>query len=279
MNTLKFLCLGSGSTGNCYCLGDSANAIIVDAGVRKNDVVARVNNVFHPRSLWGILVTHSHGDHFAYATAIAKGYDIPLYINVSTYNEIKAKSQMTDSVIETDPFEGVNVRTFTDCEHLTIGPFSIDTIPLPHDPGCSCTGFSITLDNHNIVIATDFSVITDALAKYIASADSLVVDCNYDEQLLVDSKYDEFLKRRVAQYGHISNRALANFFSTKQHNKLQNVFLAHLSDETNNPETALAVVEPSIPGVNLVALGRYARYNKPIILTNINPLSPDTVAS
>ena len=72
---LKFISLGSGSSGNCYYLQTDNDAMLIDAGVG----IRSVKNHLHKCGLSlsnvkRILVTHDHADHIRYAYTIVRRY-------------------------------------------------------------------------------------------------------------------------------------------------------------------------------------------------------------
>ena len=72
------------------------------------------------------------------------------------------------------------------------------------------------------------------LAK-IKSVQTLVVECNYDDELLdQDPRRPWALKQRIkGRHGHLSNRETLEFLKTVESPAWRNVFLAHLSKDCN----------------------------------------------
>ena len=77
---LKFFCLGSGSSGNCYFLFTDDFGILIDAGIG----IRNIKKYFRAYGLSldqinAVLVTHDHADHIKAIGNLAKDYDLPVY--------------------------------------------------------------------------------------------------------------------------------------------------------------------------------------------------------
>ena len=79
-NMLKFICLGSGSSGNCYCLFTENDGLMIDAGIgirllkrSFKEYGLSLSQIHH------ILVTHDHADHVKSVGAISLDYHLPVY--------------------------------------------------------------------------------------------------------------------------------------------------------------------------------------------------------
>lgn len=61
---MKLLSIASGSSGNCYYVGNDNTHLLVDAGIScKRVETALKDEGLKPSELNGILVTHEHIDH------------------------------------------------------------------------------------------------------------------------------------------------------------------------------------------------------------------------
>ena len=93
------------------------------------------------------------------------------------------------------------------------------------------------------MIASDIGQPTDTIARYVARARHLVLEANYDEDMLRHGRYPYFLKERVAgPGGHLSNREAADLLAAHRAPDLRHVWLCHLSRENNRPELAYETV-------------------------------------
>ena len=77
---LKFISIGSGSSGNCYYLQTANDAMLIDAGVgirtmkkHLHDYGLSIDSVNH------ILITHDHADHIKSVGVVSTEFGIPVY--------------------------------------------------------------------------------------------------------------------------------------------------------------------------------------------------------
>jgi phosphoribosyl 1,2-cyclic phosphodiesterase len=91
---------------------------------------------------------------------------------------------------------------------------------------------------------TDVGHVTETVRTYADKANHLVIEANYDEEMLKSGSYPSFLKERVSSpTGHMSNRNAAEFLATHLSPHLKNIWLCHLSRDNNHPELAYKTVE------------------------------------
>jgi phosphoribosyl 1,2-cyclic phosphodiesterase len=84
-------------------------------------------------------------------------------------------------------------------------------------------------------------------AEYICKANYLVLEANYDEEMLKMGPYPQYLKERIAgPNGHMSNRETADFLAENINESLKYIWLCHLSKDNNHPELAYKTVELSL---------------------------------
>ena len=90
-------------------------------------------------------------------------------------------------------------------------------------------------------------VVTDEMAAVIGMSDYLVIESNYDEDMLWTGVYPEYLKKRVSGgNGHLSNKLCAKAIVDNAGERLRRVWLCHLSEENNHPELARKTVEQEL---------------------------------
>jgi phosphoribosyl 1,2-cyclic phosphodiesterase len=88
-------------------------------------------------------------------------------------------------------------------------------------------------------LLTDLGHATAHLLAHLAHCDALLLECNHDSELLAQSTYPPFLKRRVGgMYGHLSNAAAGEIARSVAHGGLRQLVAAHLSQQNNRPELA-----------------------------------------
>jgi phosphoribosyl 1,2-cyclic phosphodiesterase len=73
--------------------------------------------------------------------------------------------------------------------------------------------------------------------EQVAGCGTLLLECNHDAQMLAQSAYPAFLKRRVGgAYGHLANLAAAEIARALQPSGLKQLVAAHLSENNNRPD-------------------------------------------
>ena len=108
-------------------------------------------------------------------------------------------------------------------------------------------GFSIEYEGQRFVVATDMGVITERAAHYMSRANHLMIECNYDKEMLLKGKYIQMLKDRVmSEQGHLDNTVAAQFVASNYHEDMQHVFLCHLSKDNNTEEIALNTMRQAL---------------------------------
>jgi hypothetical protein len=130
--------------------------------------------------------------------------------------------------------------------------------------GQAAPGYAIRLEGRLFVLMTDLGHVTDEAIELAREADSVVIESNYDMDMLLGGDYPQVLKDRISHgIGHLSNDACAQAIGTFLHPGLKNLFLCHLSGNNNTPELAYASARAALmaagvdPGtINLRVLKR-----------------------
>ncbi len=224
--------LASGSKGNSVYVSDGRTAILVDAGLSGIEIERRMKSRdLNPESLDAILVSHEHDDHIRGVGVLSRRYGLPVYISAKT---CEAASPQLKNLKKTVAFNcGASFKINT----LNIHPFSIS-----HD-AADPAGFTISLNQKKIGIATDLGIATAMVRHHLQACDLLILEANHDPEMLISGPYPWHLKQRVnGRTGHLSNRDSRILLEEIQHQQLQHVILAHLSETNNTPEKALAEI-------------------------------------
>ena len=234
---LSFLSLASGSSGNCYYLGTPEYGILIDAGIG----IRTIKKVLKDRSIdftkiVGVLVTHDHADHIKTVGYLGEKLYIPVYATELVHKGIERSRYVEETLV-------ASRRVIEKEEPFNIRDFRITAFPVPHDSSEN-VGYHIEYGNHKFTIATDVGHITETIAKYVCMANHLILEANYDEEMLRFGSYPPFLKERVASpTGHLSNQEAAEFLATHYTPMLKNIWLCHLSRDNNHPELAYKTVD------------------------------------
>jgi len=237
---LSFLSLASGSSGNCYYLGTPDYGILIDAGIGIRVIlkVLKDNNIDFNK-IMGVLVTHDHTDHIKTIGCLGEKYNLPIYATETVHKGIE-KSRYVEETLTTSR------RVINKEEPFMIRDMRITAFEVPHDSS-DCVGYLIECFGHRFVIATDCGHITPTVSRYIDMADLLVIECNYDEEMLRGGFYPQYLKDRISgPDGHLSNHSAAEYLAEHYHPELRYIWLCHLSRDNNHPELAYKTVTLSL---------------------------------
>ncbi len=243
---ILFFSLGSGSSGNCAYVGTHDCGFLIDAGVDIKCVLdgLKTNNI--PISaVKGICFTHDHGDHIRYAYGLLKkNQHIGLYCTPRVLNGVLRRHNVSRRI------KDFHRPIYKEIE-FNIGDFKLTAFDVSHD-GSDNMGFFIEYAGHRFAIATDLGSITPRVAHYMRQADYIMIESNYDKEMLVNGGYPEYLKARIiANNGHLDNTVAAQFIADCYTPQLKNVFLCHLSNDNNTPEIALREMRNALEGKGL----------------------------
>jgi phosphoribosyl 1,2-cyclic phosphodiesterase len=226
-----FCSLSSGSSGNCYYLGSETHGILIDAGISATSIRKFLKEMgISIHAIMGILVTHKHSDHVRGLEVLTRKYNIPIY----TTQKIRKSIISPKSNLSRDNLREIDLQ-----KEFHLAGLNIVAFPVHHDAP-ETIGFHVSYGNKKITIVTDLGHICETAAEYIKAANLLVIESNYDEQMLVNGQYPYFLKARVkSDHGHLGNHQTAAFLAENISDNLTHICLAHLSKNNNTPEIAL----------------------------------------
>lgn len=228
---LRFRNLGSGSSGNATIVearsAGSVTRLLVDCGLGIRQLEQRMAQAgLALTDIDAIFVTHEHSDHIGCSRALALRYRIPVWMSHGTHAGAR------------DPDFSDLLRIARDGAQISLGELSVTPFTVPHDAReplqLRCSDGDASLG-----ILTDLGHATDHLLAHLLGCQALLLECNHDPQMLQDSLYPPFLKKRVGgPHGHLSNARSAEIASALKHPGLSTVVAAHLSRENNRPALA-----------------------------------------
>lgn len=134
------------------------------------------------------------------------------------------------------------INNFEIGDHFEIKDLKIKSFKTPHDATNPC-GFLITKESKSIGIATDIGHMTSNILKELEPSDFILLEANYEPEILRFSSYPYTLKTRIAgPNGHLPNEEAGKTISYLLKNNLKSAMLGHLSKENNFPELAYKTV-------------------------------------
>jgi phosphoribosyl 1,2-cyclic phosphodiesterase len=232
---LNFYSLSSGSSGNCYYVGNEFHGILIDAGISATSIRKFLKSIdISMQTIMGVLITHNHTDHIKGLEVLARKNNLPAFTTEKIWRSILTpKMKISQDCIREIPLQ----RKF----HLA--GFDIEAFPVYHDAP-ETVGFHICAGDKKITIATDLGRICDTSAPYIKAANLLVIESNYDEEMLVNGIYPPYLKTRIqSDHGHLGNHQTSAFLAENLSDNISHICLAHLSKNNNTPEIALQTLK------------------------------------
>ena len=220
--------------GNCLFVESENTKLLIDAGVSLKKIEAGLETLgILPSDLDAILVTHEHSDHIQSLGNLSRKFNLPVYANQETLDSMPK---------QTDKIASENINKFKIKENFSINDFEICAFEIPHDAANPC-GFTISCNNDKISIATDIGHVTPNIIKHLEGSKFVLLESNYDNNVLKYSKYPFSLKQRIAgPNGHLSNESASKVINYLLHDNLQTAMLGHLSKESNFPELAYQTV-------------------------------------
>lgn len=261
---LQFCSLYSGSSGNSFLIKSDNSCILVDAGVSYKKISTALSNMdIDINTLDAILLTHEHIDHSQSLGTISFKHNIPVYANSETWSSL---GKQKDKIIDYNKKYFYLNQNF-EIKDLVISPFSV-----PHDAANPC-GFNIYNENSKLSIATDLGHINNNVLKAIEGSSSIMLEANYDSEILKYSPYPLYLKRRISgTNGHLENKDTGKALSTLFQSGLKEALLIHLSKENNFPELAYETVSEEISKIysNNSLNIKVAPRNEPSQLFNVS---------
>lgn len=244
---LRFLSIGSGSSGNCYLLYSETDAIMIDCGVGTRTLKKHfVSYGLQLSMIRNILVTHDHADHVKSVGAFSSSQKIPVYATRDIFGGIERNWCIKKKVV------AELAHYIEKGKSYQIGEFQVTPFAVPHD-STDCIGYFIEHGGVRFTLITDCGHITDEIASYVNKANYLVIEANHEPEVLANGPYPQFLKDRIcSQIGHLSNSDCAKLIAENATPRLRYVWLCHLSDENNHPELAKKTIEAELKNYGIL---------------------------
>ncbi|MGN0867084.1 MAG: MBL fold metallo-hydrolase [Oligosphaeraceae bacterium] len=237
--------LASGSNGNCIAIQSEGRTILVDCGISCKELGERLKvSGIAPESLCALLVTHAHIDHIKGIQRVSQTYGLPIYATRNCFEEIQARIAKNKATKKETPCpllpRLIEVGYSFACAGFQVTPF-----PVEHD--VETVGYVITTPQVKIGIATDAGKPTNLLETFLRDCHALVLESNYDPDMLLCSNRSWELKHRICGgHGHLSNRQAAELLPRIVTRNTKNVFLAHISEECNRYELAMNAAQEAL---------------------------------
>ncbi|MFM7397933.1 MAG: MBL fold metallo-hydrolase [Verrucomicrobiota bacterium] len=225
-----FHILGTSSSGNCSLIEAGGARVMLDAGFQGPRLEGSLRSLgLATAAIDAVLITHEHTDHCVGLPALLRRHPaLKVFANRETARRIQ-------STLKVRP----DWQLFETGASFDYRGLTITSIPIPHD-AADPVGFAVDCPAEDGAAArrvtwlTDLGHVTDVVRHHAALADVLVLESNYDEEMLDLSKRPPHLKQRIrGRHGHLSNDAARDLLTGLREWRAKELCLGHLSKECN----------------------------------------------
>jgi phosphoribosyl 1,2-cyclic phosphodiesterase len=233
---LRFRVLGSGSSGNTTLVEGDGTRILIDAGLAPRELAERLSAVgVEADSIAAVFVSHEHQDHSRGAAGFSKKWGVRLGGSRGTYAAAGLGAAEIEGYDVLEP--GVPRQ---------VGSLTVEGVAVPHDAAAPLA-FVVSCNGQSLGHATDFGHMGRGLVTAFRRCDAVLVESNYDPDMLRDGPYPWSVKQRILSgFGHLSNVETSRYLARDLGEACRVVVLAHLSRQNNHPEVALMAAEAAL---------------------------------
>ena len=225
---IEICAIASGSNGNCYYVGNENEAILIDAGISRKQILLRMQERgLDPAKVKGVFISHEHADHIRGVKVLSKVLDIPVYMTCGTFEQLW------------NPYRPGKYGIFKPGEALQVGEMTIYPFLKKHDAANPCS-FRVEVEGKSIGVMTDIGEACDNVKQHLNACYAVFLESNYDLTMLENGAYPYSLKQRVkSDVGHLSNEQACDLVASYAGEYLEYVLLSHLSGDNNTPAKAM----------------------------------------
>ncbi len=235
---LRFKNLGSGSAGNATLVeaqcGTQVSRLLIDCGLSLRELGKRLQAAdLNLQDIDAVFITHEHADHVGHARSFAQKNGAAVWMSKGT----ALACNLDEWDLAADQFQVAR-----DGEAIDLGALQLHPFTVPHDAReplqLRCTDGDVHLG-----VLTDLGHGSSHVVQALQQCHALLLECNHDTELLAQSSYPVFLKKRIAgPQGHLSNEESAQLTKALVHPSLNLIVAAHLSERNNRPDLAQHLV-------------------------------------
>lgn len=216
--------LGSGSRGNAFVVHAGDTGILIDAGFSCKALLEKMEATgINPGAIKAMLLTHEHDDHAKGCRVFCDKLKIPVCATYRTAKYLFEQKKLAEHVMEFMP------GSIFSLEGFSINPFSVR-----HD-AIEPVGFTLTRGDTKIGLATDLGSVDQLAQMRLRDCDILVLESNYDMEMLRNSQRSLHLKRRImGRHGHLNNIDTLAALPDLLTERTRALYLVHISSECND---------------------------------------------
>ncbi len=221
---MEFISLASSSKGNAYIADDGETKLLIECGVTHKQLEKLTE---HTVGLFdGCLLTHEHKDHSKCAGEIILS-GIPLYTSEGTADALGLEGAVC--VYEREAF--------------TVGTMDIIPFPVFHD-AAEPFGYFIRsrVTGKRLLFATD----TASVNFEFAGVNIIALECNYIRDVLDRAqRLPDKVRYRITN-SHMEASEALRYVKTLDLERLEKVYLMHLSDACSNERRIRQMFEEAV---------------------------------
>ena len=229
--------LGSGSKGNCYVLECSDFTGLIECGLPFKEILKKIyveNLSFTDIDF--CFVSHEHKDHSKAIKEIAEKA-IPIFLSEGTKNFLNLPNRWNINL----------VKSFVP---VSFSPkIQFNFFPLVHD-ALEPLGLVIDYPEGRFLYITD----TAYVPYRFKNITHLAIECNYCEELLLNSNLTASIRKRILKT-HLGLNGLLIFLKRNDLSKLQHIWVLHLSDAHSDKKKILAEVGGIVSTKTKITIG------------------------
>jgi phosphoribosyl 1,2-cyclic phosphodiesterase len=256
---LEFSVLASGSSGNALYIRSETTNLLLDAGISGKQIQQRLQSAMGQEmsSIGALLLTHEHIDHVRGVRQVLKHSGAKIYTSQGTWQHVKGQLKEDEQATPDWVYPG---QTFV------IGDIQVTPFAISHDAE-EPVMYRFDSGDSSLAVVTDLGYVSDPIKDVLRGCQTFIWESNHDVEMLRAGRYPWSVKRRIiGDKGHLSNYdaavALADILGTDG----IDVYLAHLSEENNQPDLAELTVQSVLTEINSayqeqVQLHRTSRQN------------------
>jgi phosphoribosyl 1,2-cyclic phosphodiesterase len=244
--SLYITSLNSGSNANCYYIGNSHEAVLVDAGLSCRETEKRMLQLgLSMDKVKAVFVSHEHSDHITGLAGISKKHQLLVFVTAATLGNCRI------------PIEPQLIREFQKNKPVRIGNLSIIPFRKNHDAR-DPHSFMVSSLGINVGIITDIGHACKQVIKYFSQCHAAFLESNYCADMLANGSYPYHLQKRISSdEGHLSNAQALDLFVNYRSPDLRLLILSHLSKNNNKPELVNKLFTEQAGNTQIVVASRY----------------------
>ena len=191
---LQIASLNSGSNGNCYYIANAEEAVLIDVGLSNKEIERRMLKMgLTMQKVKAVFISHEHIDHIRGVQGVARRHGVPVYISEPT---------ASGGHVQIAPEQ---VRRFEEHIPVTVGDLQVTAFSKRHDAADPCS-FVVEYKGLTVGVMTDIGSVCENVSGYFSKCHAVFLESNYDDDMLTNGRYPEYLKQRIrGTHGHLSN--------------------------------------------------------------------------